>query len=171
MLLIDGWWHARDRRQDLRAELPHRADRDQAARACPEPEWETLTSVDADNLAWLKRVVTEVGWPGRSAVGEDGAHAAWLLVQHADRDPAFQRKCLELVTQATACGEASPGTVPVFRMLGDDSDEGVADLVESAIGKLGFGIGLVFRPAPLTDQSHDRVLPPSPGPWDLVLYF
>jgi hypothetical protein len=60
----------------------------------------TVASVDAGNLAWLKETVAEVGWPGRSMVGEDGAHAAWLLAQHADRDPAFQRRCLDLVTQA-----------------------------------------------------------------------
>jgi hypothetical protein len=95
-------------RPDLRAVLLHRAERDQAARGMPEPEWETVASVDADNLAWLTKTVAEVGWPGRSMVGEDGAHAAWLLAQHADRDPAFQRRCLDLVTRAAACGEASP---------------------------------------------------------------
>lgn len=108
MPLPGGWRHARDVRLDLRAELLHRAERDQAARGLPEPEWETVASVDADNLAWLKGVIAEVGWPGRSTVGEDGAHAAWLLAQHADHDPAFQRRCLDLVTQAAACGEASP---------------------------------------------------------------
>ena len=41
-------------------------------------------------------------------VGKDGAHAAWLLAQHADRDPAFQRRRLDLVTQAAARGQASP---------------------------------------------------------------
>jgi hypothetical protein len=73
----------------------------------PEPDVEALTSVDADNLAWLKEVLTEVGWPGRSMVGEDGAHAAWLLAQHADQDPSFQRRCLEALSQAVADGEAS----------------------------------------------------------------
>ena len=107
MPVIGGWRHARGMRPDLRAELLDRADRDQAARGMPEPEWETVASVDAGNLVWLKEVVAEVGWPGRSAVGEDGAHAAWLLAQHADSDPAFQRKCLDLVTHAAACGEAS----------------------------------------------------------------
>jgi hypothetical protein len=63
----------------------------------PEPDWEIVATVDADNLAWLKEVVAEVGWPGQSMVGEDGAHAAWLLAQHADQDPAFQRRCLELL--------------------------------------------------------------------------
>jgi Family of unknown function (DUF6624) len=106
--LSGGWRHAQEVRLDLRAELLHRAERDQDARGMPEPEWETVGSVDADNLAWLKDVIAEVGWPDRSMVGEDGAHAAWLLAQHADRDPAFQRRCLDLVTQAAARGQASP---------------------------------------------------------------
>jgi hypothetical protein len=39
--------------------------------------------------------------------GEDGAHAAWLLAQHADRYPVFQRRCLELMEKAAAAGEAA----------------------------------------------------------------
>lgn len=42
-----------------------------------------------------------------AAVGQDGAISAWLLVQHADKDPEFQRRCLELMQQAVAVGEAS----------------------------------------------------------------
>lgn len=38
---------------------------------------------------------------------EVGAHAAWLIAQHADRRPAFQRRCLKLLTHAVASGEAS----------------------------------------------------------------
>ena len=72
---------------------------------------EIVATVDADNLAWLKEVVAEVGWPGQSMVGEDGAHAAWLLAQHADQDPAFQLRCLELLTQAVASGEAAPAAL------------------------------------------------------------
>ena len=64
------------------------------------------TEVDADNLAWLKPIVMERGWPTRSLVGEEAAFAAWLLVQHADRDPAFQRHCLTLMEAAAAEGEA-----------------------------------------------------------------
>lgn len=94
-------------RPDLRADLLRRAEQDQAARREPEAGWELVTSVDDDNLAWLKNVVAEVGWPGRPMAGEDGAHAAWLLAQHADRDPAFQRKCLDLMTEAAERGEAS----------------------------------------------------------------
>lgn len=94
-------------RLGLRAELLRRTEQDQEARCAPEPDWEVVATVDADNVAWLREVVAEVGWPGQSMVGEDGAHAAWLLAQHADQDPAFQRRCLELLTHAVASGEAA----------------------------------------------------------------
>ena len=42
-------------------------------------------------------MVASYGWPAKSLVGEKAAHAAWLLVQHADADPAFQRRCLDLM--------------------------------------------------------------------------
>jgi hypothetical protein len=93
---------------ELRAELLRRAEQDQAARRASGDDWERVRAVDAANLAWFRNVVTSLdGWPGQSLVGADGAHAAWLLAQHADRDPAFQRKCLELMAHAVELGEAS----------------------------------------------------------------
>jgi hypothetical protein len=94
---------------DLRAELLRRAEPDQAARLAGDPAaWER---VDAENLPWLRQVIAEAGWPGRSAVGDDGAAAAWLLVQHADGDPAFQRRCLSLLTAAAEDGQATMAQV------------------------------------------------------------
>lgn len=37
----------------------------------------------------------------------EGANQAWLLVQHADADPAFQERVLVLMQAAVAEGEAS----------------------------------------------------------------
>ncbi len=69
---------------------------------------ETTMRIDDENAIWLRWAVTEFGWPGRSLVGDDGAHAAWLLAQHADRDPALQEQCLGLLEQAVAASEAEP---------------------------------------------------------------
>jgi hypothetical protein len=95
--------------QDLRGELLRRAGVDQAARNADDPD--AVHRADAQNLPWLRQVITEHGWPGQSAVGEDGAMAAWLLAQHADSDPAFQRRCLDLLTAAAEADEATKSHV------------------------------------------------------------
>lgn len=56
-----------------------------------------MKRIDADNSAWLAEMLEEHGWPRRSEVGDEAAQAAWLLAQHADRDPDFQRRCLNLM--------------------------------------------------------------------------
>lgn len=68
---------------------------------------EEMASIDAKNTARMKEIIQEHGWPGKSLVSEAGAHDAWLLVQHADRDRAFQKQCLELLRVAVAKNEAS----------------------------------------------------------------
>lgn len=65
-----------------------------------------MTNVDTANTAWLERVVAQRGWPGPKLVGVDGENAAFILVQHADRDTAFQARVLPIIVQAHAHGEA-----------------------------------------------------------------
>src|SRR5689334_22353201 len=79
----------------LRAELLRRVEKDQVARKAHDVDG--MREADAENLPWLKAVVARRGWPGASVVGTDGANGAWLLAQHADADPAFQRRCLGLL--------------------------------------------------------------------------
>lgn len=69
------------------------------------------------NTARLQEIVAAHGWPGRSLVDEDGATAAWLVLQHtnsrvttirtADGDE-FCRSCVTLLRDAVAQGEAHP---------------------------------------------------------------
>jgi thiol-disulfide isomerase/thioredoxin len=66
-----------------------------------------LTEVDRKDTARMKEIIAQHGWPGRSLVGESAAHAAWLLVQHADLDRPFQEQCLPLLEAAVKAGEAS----------------------------------------------------------------
>lgn len=58
--------------------------------------------VDGDNLTWLKAQVQRSGFPTVAQVGEQGMSAAFLLVQHADRDPAFQMSVLETLQRRGA---------------------------------------------------------------------
>ena len=60
------------------------------------------------NAFLLEKIVTENGWPGRSRVGEEGAQAAWLILQHAIAHPELQRKCFLLLVEQVESGEISP---------------------------------------------------------------
>jgi len=84
-------------------ELLRRAKNDQ--NALKKGKWDC--SVFKNNTAWLKACIRKHGWPRLSDVGKEASRAAWLIVQHSDRDIAFQKKCLELMRQAVAHGEAS----------------------------------------------------------------
>jgi hypothetical protein len=55
----------------------------------------------------MKEIVSEHGWPTVAKVGQDGTRAAWLLVQHADHDPAFQRLCLTMMQLHAGKSEVS----------------------------------------------------------------
>ncbi len=106
---------ARPKRDEaLRQELRRMAEEDQAARKemlkSPAPDaaaGRKVADIDRKNTARMKEIIAKHGWPGKSLVGEGGAHDAWLLVQHADRDRAFQKKCLTLLERAVKAHEAA----------------------------------------------------------------
>ncbi|OJT27444.1 hypothetical protein BO221_05590 [Archangium sp. Cb G35] len=99
----------------LRDELLRMMEEDQAARrAAGAAQFkdlaanERMKAIDIKNTARMKEIVAQLGWPTKTLVGERGAKAAWLLVQHADLDVAFQRQCLPLLEKSVAAGEGSP---------------------------------------------------------------
>lgn len=55
----------------------------------------------------IKDIVARHGWPTIGLVGEDGAKAAWLLVQHRDADRPYQLQMLELMAPLVKTGEVS----------------------------------------------------------------
>ncbi|MEL6330350.1 MAG: DUF6624 domain-containing protein [Planctomycetota bacterium] len=61
--------------------------------------------LDRKHAARLKAIIGSHGWPTKTLVAEDGAFAAWLIAQHADFDPAFQQRCLELMKPHVGTGE------------------------------------------------------------------
>ncbi|MFC1522524.1 DUF6624 domain-containing protein [Elusimicrobiota bacterium] len=63
--------------------------------------------LDEKNTARMKEIVLDNGWPGISLVRQDGSRAAFLLIQHADSDIEFQKKCLRLMRKAAKEEEAS----------------------------------------------------------------
>jgi hypothetical protein len=123
LALVPGIVPAQDapKDPDLRAELLRRVKTDQDARfavieftkrhgsslmslpAVLQTEYAKLSDAvavaDKENTARLTKIIDRSGWPTVTQVGQDGAHAAWLLVQHADANPKFQRTCLDLMAK------------------------------------------------------------------------
>lgn len=93
----------RNQDQYMRATIGQRYQRPEDMTPADHRWW---LQVDAEHAEQLRALVEQHGWPGRSLVGDDGAEAAWLLALHADQYPAFQRRCLQLLQQAVAVGEA-----------------------------------------------------------------
>lgn len=102
----------------LRQALLAREAKDQAAQhaaiAAGGDAWRQTTPVSEANATWLKAVIAEKGWPGMTRVGRDGAKAAWLIVQHADHDPAFQAQALALMQKASEAGDADPADMALL---------------------------------------------------------
>lgn len=67
-----------------------------------------MEAVHRHNALALREVIDRIGWPTTSVVGEAGAEAAWLIVQHAIGEPDFQRACLVAITSAVAAGDVPP---------------------------------------------------------------
>ncbi len=69
---------------------------------------ELIRKADSANLSIARNIIAEYGWPKRSAIGNDGQNNLWLIVQHADSDPVFQKKVLSLMKPLLALHEADP---------------------------------------------------------------
>jgi hypothetical protein len=91
---------------ELRDELVAMMDEDQA-----EMTGQSATDNSDERIARLKEIIDEHGWPTYDLVGKEGEDAAWVIAQHADLDPEFQQQALELLREAVADNQASPGNL------------------------------------------------------------
>lgn len=66
-----------------------------------------MEAVHLTNASLLEACLDEIGWPSRTQVGEEGAAAAMLVLQHAISRPALQRKGLACILAAVEAGEAN----------------------------------------------------------------
>jgi hypothetical protein len=108
----------------------------------------TLRRVDRENTEELRAIIKQYGWPGRSLVGQRGANTAWLIVQHADHDRAFQKHCLKLMEAAPA-GEVAPEDIAFLtdRVL-------LAEGKKQRYGTQFKKVGGQFVPQPLEDETN-----------------
>ncbi|GGA13580.1 DUF6624 domain-containing protein [Dyella caseinilytica] len=112
--------HAQDCGQKLKQELLQRATTDQQVRnalqASPTSKdaLDATLKTDADNTAYMRRVLARCGWPKKSVVGPEAAKAAWLLTQHADMDPQYQVLAAQQMKYAVLAKEAEPWDLAVL---------------------------------------------------------
>jgi hypothetical protein len=67
-----------------------------------------MEAVHLENAALLERAIAAIGWPGRAKVGDEGAGAAFMILQHAISRPDLQRRGLALILEAIPEGQANP---------------------------------------------------------------
>jgi hypothetical protein len=63
-----------------------------------------MEAVHRKNVARLRELIAQHGWPAADIAGDDGAEAAWLIAQHAIGEPEFQRDVLRRLLDCAAEG-------------------------------------------------------------------
>lgn len=61
-----------------------------------------------ENTVELKKIIKKYGWPTASLIGKKASFNAWLIAQHSDHDPAFQRKIRDIFI---ALDKEKPGEI------------------------------------------------------------
>lgn len=100
----------------------------------------------------LEAIVRKYGYPGIKQVGEKSANNFWLLVQHADAHPEFQRLVLKLMLAEVQRKNASPRN---YAYLSDRVAENAGQLQEygTQVKYEGPGIGKA-APRSLRDPKN-----------------
>jgi hypothetical protein len=108
----------------LRTELLQLADRDQRNRqglaaimqrygsrsSQGDSALKALTAADAPIQARLRQIIVQHGWPVRTMVADDGAHAAWLVLQHmplADQSAQLPRVLAAVKSNNARAGDGA----------------------------------------------------------------
>lgn len=98
-------------------QLKEMAETDQIAAFIPQGKYKEYTkeqwlkfqdSVFANNKIKAEEMFTKYGFMGFDKVGKDGSYHFWLIVQHCDKYPAFQKKVLKAMDREVKRGNANP---------------------------------------------------------------
>jgi len=159
---------ARVSRPALREDLLLMARQDQEARAFLQasswpvdpgsPAFQWMAQVDSRNLARLKHILDQDGFPTAAQVGLDGVEAAWLMAIHAGADPDFQQRVLTLTTRHVQRGEVPSDQVAMLTddlLAGRGRPQRYGTNFEMRDGEL--------KPAPMEDEANIDTLRRSVG--------
>ncbi len=64
--------------------------------------------IDGNHTEWMKKILKAHHWVTVSKFGKKADHHAWLLVQHADNDPDFQKEVLLRLEKLVDSKETNP---------------------------------------------------------------
>lgn len=57
----------------------------------------SIAECDKKNTQRAKKIINKYGWPTFKLVGKKSSNDFWLIIQHADSDLKFQKRCLKLL--------------------------------------------------------------------------
>jgi hypothetical protein len=105
--------------------------------------------MDKKHAKVMIKIVNAYGWPTYRLVGKKGSIAAWLLLQHADYNLAFQKKCLKLLQKAVKEKQADKGSLAFLtdRVLVNSGKKQV-------YGTQFYAPKGVFIPRPIKDRKN-----------------
>jgi Family of unknown function (DUF6624) len=106
--------------------------------------------IEVANTDRLRAIIAEHRWPGRVLVGDEGAEAAWLIAQHADRQLDFQREALALLERAVHDGDA-PASHLAYLTDRVRMNEGRPQLFGTQVADI---TNRVASPWPIEDEEH-----------------
>lgn len=107
----------REFNQELANELKKMAVIDQIAAYIPQGEYKKLTleewkafkdSVYTTHQKRISAIFDVYGFVGFDLAGKEGSENFWLMVQHSDHNPKFQKKVLQKMKLEVEKGNASP---------------------------------------------------------------
>ncbi len=102
---------------DLAEELKRMGEVDQIAAYIPQGEYAKLSekewnsfkdSVFTAHQKRLEEIFNKIGFVGYDRAGKEGSDNFWVLVQHSDHDPEFQKKVLRKMKVQVDSGNATP---------------------------------------------------------------
>ena len=74
--------------------------------------WKTIQEKDSLNLIKVKAILDKYGWLGPDIVGQDGASAIFLVIQHSDKQT--QDQYAPMMREAVKNGKASPSSLALL---------------------------------------------------------
>jgi hypothetical protein len=112
-------------------------------------------SVDRANTLDLKELLKIYEWFKISEFGAIADRNAWLLVQHADHDPDFQREVLSLLDRLTKIGETKPANYAYLfdRVAASSNDLSKRTLQTYGTQGLCVSPG-IWQPIPIEDPEN-----------------